>query len=88
MNGWNSTIILFFNYIYMNTILNEGVMHFLDNASTKELIDIIDKWAITIQEIKKYNQMKKQEEQKEKRKKKIERKMNFKLFLKKINYGN
>jgi hypothetical protein len=33
--------------------------------------------------------MKKQEEEQEKRKKKIERKMNFKLFLKKINnYGN
>ena len=68
--------------------LNEWVVHFLDNAPTKQLIDVIDKWVITIQEIKKYNQMKEIEEQKEKRKKKIKKKFKFKLFLKSIKYGN
>ena len=51
----------------MKTTLNEWIVHFLDNAPTKQLIDVIDKWCITLMEIKEYNRMKK-EEQEEKRK--------------------
>ena len=76
----------------MKTKLNNNIKEYLDNTiknwNEKELIEVIDTWALSIKELKEYNKIidekEKQKREAKKRKKKINNKFKMKKFFRLI----